>query len=99
MAEQIFPGQIDLKRVKFLVEQTVLAGVCEGQSLYARLQQRILVAGAMREQLLESYPVRNGAALSSSSDENFTEQEGEADIPVVIHKPSRRSADTPYSLI
>src|SRR5260370_27141177 len=78
MAEEIFPGQIDLKRVKFLVEQTKFWPVYSRDKVYNTSSGRSAVetsgtAESWNPTLEEWVP-----SSTSSSGENTTEQEGES---------------------
>jgi hypothetical protein len=99
LAEEIFPGQIDLKRVKFLIEQTKFWPVYARDTIYTRGTARGMAHGTgagetWNPALDEWVPSTMETALETSS-----EQEGQADIPIFMPVPFKEvSSITPYSL-
>ena len=99
MAEEIYPGQIDLKRVKFLIEQTKFWPVYARDTVYNRSSgtgsASSSVSGTAWNPALEEWVPSSGEGSVESS----VEQEGEADIPIFIPTPFKEvSSITPYSL-
>jgi hypothetical protein len=99
MAKEIFPGQIDLKRVKFLIEQTKFWPVYERDTVYSKSSSSGSVdssgTGETWNPTLEEWLPTSSAGSSVIS----SEQEGEADIPVVRSEPFKEiSSITPYPL-
>jgi hypothetical protein len=107
MAEQIYPGQIDLKRVKFLIEQTKFWPVYARDKVYHRGSgigtgsgsTSGAVTGKLWNPSLEQWIPSSSEVSSTTSFETITEQEGEADMPIFIPVPFKEiSSITPYSL-
>lgn len=99
LAEQIYPGQIDLKRVKFLIEQTKFWPVYERDKVYTHgissVSAESTIAGETWNPTAEEWI----PSTRVSSMENVVENEGEADIPVTRSTPFKEvSSITPYSL-
>lgn len=100
MAEQIFAGQVDLKRVKHLVEQTKFWPVYGRDTVHTRSSSTGSTDGlgsgerwnAALEEWVPGTESMSSAAISS-------EQEGEADIPIFRPEPFKEvSSVTHYSL-
>ena len=99
MAQEIFPGQIDFKRVKFLIEQTKFWPVYSRDKSYSR--SRSTSTGESSDEsetwnpaLEEWIPSKATSATESSS-----ETEGETDVPIFVPTPfTEVSSITPYSL-
>lgn len=99
MAEEMFPGQIDLKRVKFMIEQTKFWPVYSRDTVYmsgtGSGHGTASVTGESWNPVLEEW-VPSSAV---SAVENSGEYEGQADIPIFIPTPFKEvSSITPYSL-
>lgn len=96
MAEEIFPGQVDLKRVKLMIEQTKFWPV------YAR--DKIYTSGSgsgsgVGSALGETWnPAIEDSMVSSvaSSMTMTSEQEGQADIPIFIPVPFKETSSVTY---
>jgi hypothetical protein len=99
MAEEIYPGQVDLKRVKFLIEQTKFWPVYARDSVYmsgsGRGSASVASSGQTWNPSLEEWvPSTVESGIDSS-----TEHEGQADIPIFMPVPFKElSSITPYSL-
>jgi hypothetical protein len=107
MVKNIFPGQIDLKRVKFLVEQTKFWPIYTRDKVYTRSTSRgeihmSLTGGSESTQSWDGEVTPGESFTENWSDAiggNLTETEGEADIPVTKTVPFKEvSSITPYSL-
>ena len=107
MAEEMFPGQIDLKRVKFLIEQTKFWPVYARDKAYHRGSARGTgsgdtsgaASGSMWNPVLEEWVPSSSEMSSTTSFETSSEQEGETDMPIFIPVPFKEvSSITPYSL-
>ncbi len=99
VAENIFPGQIDLKRVKFLVEQTKFWPVYTREKVYS------CSSGQSSAMTLSSGQAWDPAAqewipsTSQTEADGLSFQEGMADIPFLYPVPFKEvSSITPYSL-
>ena len=87
LAEEIYPGQVDLKRVKFLIEQTKFWPVYSRDTVYMAGTGRGSAsvssnAEAWNAALEEWVPSSAEAAIESG-----TEHEGQADIPIFLPVP------------
>jgi len=99
MAGEIFPGQIDLKRVKFLIEQTKFWPVYSRDTVYTRSSGRGATTGFVAGETWNPSLEEWAPSTATSSTETTSEQEGEADIPIFIPVPFKEvSSITPYSL-
>lgn len=107
MAEEMFPGQIDLKRVKFVIEQTKFWPVYSRDTVYHHGTTRGrgsgegagIAGGLTWNPTLEEWVPSSSESASSSSFETSSEQEGETDIPIFVPVPFKEvSSITPYSL-
>jgi hypothetical protein len=99
MAEEIYPGQVDLKRVKFMIEQTKFWPVYARDTVYMSGSgtgaASVSSAGNTWNPSLEEWvPSTVETGIESS-----TEHEGQADIPIFMPMPFKEvSSITPYSL-
>jgi hypothetical protein len=99
MAEEMFPGQIDLKRVKFLIEQTKFWPVYARDTVYSRGSSSVTGTGSVAGETWNPALEEWAPSSSTSSMETTTENEGETDIPIFIPVPFKEvSSITPYSL-
>lgn len=99
MAEEMFPGQIDLKRVKFLIEQTKFWPVYARDTVYSRGSSSVTGTGSVTGETWNPALEEWAPSSSTSSMETTTENEGETDIPIFIPVPFKEvSSITPYSL-
>jgi hypothetical protein len=99
MAEEIFPGQIDLKRVKLLIEQTKFWPVYARDTVYTHGSGFGTGTGTMTGQTWNPSLEEWLPSSAASSMESSSEQEGEADIPIFIPTPFKEvSSVTHYSL-
>lgn len=99
MAQEIFPGQIDLKRVKFLIEQTKFWPVYSRDIAYSHssgtASGTASISGETWNPSLEEWVP--SSAMSSTAQQS--EQEGTTDIPIFVPVPFKEvSSITSYSL-
>jgi hypothetical protein len=99
MAEEMFPGQIDLKRVKFLIEQTKFWPVYSRDTVYmsgsGSGRGSASVTGESWNPILEEWVPSSATSMV----ENSGEFEGQTDIPIFMPTPFKEvSSITPYSL-
>jgi hypothetical protein len=99
MAQVIFPGQIDLKRVKFLIEQTKFWPVYARDTVHTHTSVRGTGSGSVTGETWNPAFEEWAPSSAVSSTESTSEQEGEADIPIFVPVPFKEiSSITPYSL-
>lgn len=107
MAEEMFPGQVDLKRTKFVIEQTKFWPVYARDTVYTRGSSQGMgtTSSSGRTDSLAWNPdlgtwvPSTGESSLQGNSEAGQEQEGEANIPIVLHKPFKEvSSITSYSL-
>ena len=99
MAEEIFPGQIDLRRVKFLIEQTKFWPVYGRDTVYSKSSGSGSTSGSHTGESWNPDTEEWVPSMGDSSGESTTEQEGESNIPVFTPTPFKEvSSITAYSL-
>ena len=99
MAEEIFPGQIDLKRVEFLIEQTKFWPVYARDTIYTHGTSTGRSSGSTAGEAWNPHSEEWVPSTGTSDMANSGEQEGQADVPIFIPVPFKEvSSITPYSL-
>ena len=99
MAEEIFPKQIDLKRVKFLIEQTKFWPVYTRDTIYTRGSGWGSGSGSVSGETWNPALEEWVPSSATSSIETSSEQEGEANVPIFMPVPFKEvSSITPYTL-
>ena len=99
MVGEIFPGQLDLKRIKFLIEQTKFWPVYTRDTVSFRSSGSGSGSGQV-EGMTWSPTHEEWVPSSTASESSFvSSQEGEADTPLFYPVPFREvSSIVPYSL-
>lgn len=102
IAQEIFPGQIDLKRIKFLIEQTKFRPVYGRDKVYTHSSGGSL--GSTTQEGTAWQYTDDGAAgwtdsSGSASSDSSSWQDGESDIPIFTPEEFKElSSLTAYSL-
>jgi TraM recognition site of TraD and TraG len=99
MAEEMFPRQIDLKRVKILIEQTKFWPVYGRDKTYSRGSTRASTSGSSQGETWNPLTEEWIPSSTTSDSESSAENEGETNIPIFTPEAFREvSSITPYSL-
>lgn len=98
-AREIFPAQIDLKRVKFLIEQTKFWPVYARDTVFSYATGTGSGSGSMIGETWNPALDQLVPSTVVSAMESISHMQGEANIPIFIPVPFREvSSITPYSL-
>lgn len=99
MVREIFPGQIDLKRIKFLIEQTKFWPVYTRDKIWSSGRGGSRTAGTVAGETWNPNHeewIPSGSVLESESE---SWQEGEVDVPIFYPVPFKEvSSITAYTL-
>ncbi len=99
MAEEIFPGQIDMKRVKFLIEQTKFWPVYTRDQVYTTSSGQSSGTGTVSGKAWDPEGCEWIPSITDTASLVQTGQEGVADIPVIRSEPFKEvSSIQGYSL-
>ena len=99
MVEEIFPGQVDLKQIKYMIEQTKFWPVYTRDKVYSKGTGQVIGSSIMTGQAWDPSLQEWIASTGTGEMSSMVLQDGEADIPIFYPVPFKEiSSIQTYSL-